>query len=169
MSAAWRRLCSRPQSAEVLGTGSVDADNVRQLWQTAEPAGSTAFARLEARFQDRYSWTIDLPGRYFLEAAEKLYKRNELATGALIALGQQVNLATVTAPVFLLAARDDELVAPPQLFAAEHLVGIPACNVRKAFAPCRHVGRFIGKAVLDEVWPSIVRWIGEPMSVAPPN
>jgi poly(3-hydroxyalkanoate) synthetase len=151
------------------GPESVDADSVRQLLQTAEPAGSAAFTRLEALFQDWYSWTIDLPGRYFLEVVEKLYKRNELATGALIVLGQLVSLANVTAPIFLLAARDDELVAPQQLFAAEHLVGTSAGNIRKALAPCRHMGLFMGKTILDEVWPSIVRWIGEPMLVASPN
>jgi hypothetical protein len=149
------------------GPESVDADNVRQLLQTAEPAGSAGFARLEALFQEWYSWTVDLPGRYFLEVVDKLYKRNELATGALTALGQPVNLAAVTAPIFLLAARDDELVAPPQLFAAERLVGTSPCNIRKALAPCRHVGLFMGKTILDEVWPSIGRWIGEPTLGAP--
>jgi poly(3-hydroxyalkanoate) synthetase len=149
------------------GLESVDADNVRQLLQTAEPAGSASFARLEALFQEWYSWTLDLPGRYFLEVVEKLYKGNQLATGALIALGQPVNLAAVTAPIFLLAARDDELVAPPQLFAAERLVGTSPCNIRKALAPCRHVGLFMGKTILDEVWPSIGRWIGEPTLGAP--
>jgi len=65
-----------------------------------------------------------------------------------------------------LAARDDELVAPAQLFAAEHLVGTPACHIRKALAPCRHVGLFMGKTILDEAWPGIARWLGEPMPSA---
>jgi poly(3-hydroxyalkanoate) synthetase len=150
------------------GPESVHADDVRQLLQTAEPVGSAAFARLEVLFQEWYSWTLDLPGHYFLEVVEKLYKRNELATGTLTALGQPVNLGTVTAPIFLLAARDDELVAPPQLFAAEHLVGTTAGNIRKALAPCRHVGLFMGKTVLDDMWPSIGRWLGEPI-VSPPR
>ena len=68
--------------------------------------------------------------------------------------------------MFLLAARDDELVAPPQLFAAEHLVGTAAQDVRKEVAPCRHVGLFIGKRTLQDVWPSIVRWMVEPPIVA---
>lgn len=52
----------------------------------------------------------------------------------------QVALARMRAPVFMLAARDGELVAPPQLFAVEKLIGTPAHNLRKATAPCRHVG-----------------------------
>jgi len=59
------------------------------------------------------------------------------------------------------------LVAPPQLFAAARLVGTPARNVRKATAACRHVGLFMGKVVLEDIWPSIVRWLKEPPSIAP--
>jgi poly(3-hydroxyalkanoate) synthetase len=148
------------------GPEAVAGEDVRQLLQTAEPLGSAAFARLEALFQEWYAWTVDLPGRFFLEAVEKLYKRNELATGSFVALGRRIDLKTVDAPMFLLAGRDDELVAPPQLFAAEHLVGTPAQDVRKEVAPCRHLGLFMGKRTLQEAWPRIVRWIMEPPIVA---
>jgi hypothetical protein len=59
----------------------------------------------------------------------------------------------------MLAARDDELIAPPQLFAVEHLIGTPAHDVRKATAPCRHVGLFMGERTLAELWPEIARWV----------
>jgi poly(3-hydroxybutyrate) depolymerase len=140
---------------------SVTTEDIQQLLQTKEPIGSAAFARLEAIFQDWYAWTVDLPGDFFLEAVERLYKRNELATGSFVALGRRIDLAAVKAPLYLLAARDDELVAVPQLFAAERLVGTRSDSVRKATAPCRHVGLFMGKTILEEIWPEIVRWLGE--------
>ena len=143
------------------GTELVEAEDMWQVLQTGEAMGSAASSRLEAQFRDWYAWTVDLPGTFFLEVVEKLYKRNELATGSFVALGQQIDLATVTAPISLLAARDDELVAPPQLFAAERLVGTPPRNLRTAIVPGRHLGLFMGKTVLEEVWPKIVRWIGE--------
>jgi len=149
------------------GPQSVDSEDIQQLLQTPEPIGSPAFARLEALFRDWYSWTIDLPGTYYLEVVEKLYKRNELATGRFVALGVKIDLATVQAPIFLLAARNDELVAPAQLFATERLVGTPAHKMCKELAPCRHVGLFAGKAILNEYWPRIVRWIVEPERIAP--
>ena len=46
-------------------------------------------------------------------------------------------------------------------------MGTPAQNVRKATAPCRHIGLFMGKAILEDVWPKIVRWLGELPIVAP--
>jgi len=149
------------------GPESVSAEDMRQLLQTEMPIGSVDFTRLEARFRDWYAWTVDLPGTFFLETVEKLYKRNELATGSLIALGQRIDLGTIRAPMFMLAASDDELAAPQQVFAAEHLVGTPAHNLRKAIAPCRHAGLFMGKRTLEDVWPSIVRWIREPPITVP--
>jgi poly(3-hydroxybutyrate) depolymerase len=141
------------------GPEILDSEDIHQLLQTQEPIGSPAFAKLEAIFRDWYAWTVDLPGTYYLEVIERLYKRNELATGNFVALGQTIDLANVRAPVFLLAARDDELVAPAQLFATERLINTPPHKIRKDMVPCRHVGLFMGRAVLNESWPRIVRWI----------
>jgi poly(3-hydroxybutyrate) depolymerase len=145
------------------GVDTVAAEDLRQVLQTDALPGSGGFARLEAAFREWYGWTTDLPGAYFLEVVEKLYKRNELALGKFVALGEQIDLKAVRTPIFLLAASEDELVAEPQLFAVERLVGTSAGNIRKAVAPCRHVGLFMGKKVLEEVWPGIVRWVGEPV------
>jgi poly(3-hydroxybutyrate) depolymerase len=103
-------------------------------------AGAEEFAKLGTLFRAWYGWTVDLPGHFFLETVEKLYKRNALATGGFVALGQRIDLGAVKVPMFLLAARDDELVPPPQVFAAERLVGTGAHELRKAIAPRRHVG-----------------------------
>jgi len=147
------------------GPETVTAEDVRQVLQTDEPCDSAAFAQLEALFQRWYAWTVDLPGQFFLEAVEKLYMRNEIASGTFVALGERIDLARVTAPAFLLAARDDELVAPPQLFAAAHLLGTHAGNLRTAVAPCRHLSLFMGKAVLEGFWPAIVCWLADQRAV----
>ena len=118
--------------------------DIHQLLQTPEPIGSPAFAKLEALFRDWYAWTVDLPGTYYLEVIEKLYRRNELATGHFVALGEKIDLARMRAPLFLLAARDDELVAPAQSLATQRLVGTPPYLIQKRMAPCRHVGLFVG-------------------------
>ena len=81
--------------------------------------------------------------------------------------GQRIDLAAIKSPVLLFAAADDELVAPEQLFAVEHLVGTAAGSIKKITSPCRHVALFMGKTVLNEVWPDIVRWLHEPTVIAP--
>jgi poly(3-hydroxybutyrate) depolymerase len=141
------------------GPPTVDRYEIHELLQSDAAEDSAAFASLAARFQIWYVWTVNLPGTYFLEVVDKFYKQNALATGTFVALGRTIDLAAVTAPLFLLAARDDELVAPAQLFAAQNLVGTPAHDVHQALAPSRHVGLFMGKAVLQTVWPNIASFL----------
>lgn len=144
------------------GPASQESENIGGLLQTEEIVGSPDLARLEASFRDWYAWTVDLPGTFFLEVVKKLYERNEIAGGVFQALGKRINLATVRAPIFILAARDDELVAPEQLFAAERLVGTPSHDIRMVTADCRHLGLFMGKQVLQDIWPDIVQWLSTP-------
>jgi poly(3-hydroxybutyrate) depolymerase len=141
------------------GSDQVGAEDIRQLLQTDQAIGSPGFACLQAAFETWNAFTVDLPGTFYLECVERLYKRNELAAGSFAALGQTIDLASVTIPVFLLVARDDELVAPQQLFAVGGLVGTPALNLCKAIAPCRHVGLFTGKRTLEDTWPRIAHWL----------
>jgi poly(3-hydroxyalkanoate) synthetase len=142
---------------------SVESDDIRKLLQVDEAANPLAFAPLETAFRDWYSWTLDLPGAFFLETVERLYKRNELAAGDFIALGRKIDLSALKKPLFLLAAEGDELVAPLQLLAAAHLVGTEACDLRQMTVPCRHLGVFMGKRILKEAWPEIVDWLNGPL------
>ena len=144
---------------QLWGPTTIETEEVKCLLASEEISGSAAFARLEAAFREWYASTVDLPGTYFLQTVEKLYKRNEIAAGTFEALGKRIDLASVKLPIFLLAARDDELVAPPQLFAVEQLVGTLSQNLCKRTANCRHLGLFMSKKVLREVWPEIVTWL----------
>ncbi len=151
------------------GPETIETEEIRQLLQSPEAVDSPAFAALEATFRDWHAWTVDLPGTYYLEVIEKLYRRNEIAAGRFVALGEPIDLARMQTPLYLLAARDDELIAPAQLFATADLVGTPARAVRKALAPCGHGGLFMGRTILREYWPRIAHWLvdAETQSVAP--
>src|SRR6202171_5844605 len=100
-----------------------DASDIRESLQTVQPIGSSQFTQLEATFKNWNSWTIDLPGTYYLEVIEKLYTRNELAGGSFVALGQKIDLSRLRLPMYLLAGSADEVVAPEQLLAVERLGG----------------------------------------------
>jgi pimeloyl-ACP methyl ester carboxylesterase len=150
------------------GSGSVETAEIGELLQVPDPVGSPAYAQIERTFRRWYAWTVDLPGQFYLEVIEKLYKQNELSSGRFIALGQRVDLKKVQMPIFLLAARDDEVVAPAQLFAAKRLVGTTADNIETDTVDCRHIGLFMGRAALHGPWPKIARWITAPDAIAPP-
>jgi poly(3-hydroxybutyrate) depolymerase len=139
-----------------------EVNDIRESLQTPHPVGSPEFTQLEAIFKNWNSWTIDVPGTYYLEVIEKFYKRNELATGNFVALGQKVDLSRLRLPMYLLAGSADEVVAPEQLLAVERLVGTQPDDLRHEVAPCDHLGLFMGKRTLEEYWPRIVRWMKEP-------
>jgi len=141
------------------GPATTETEDIRRVLESEEAPGSPAFSTLEAAFREWYAWTVDLPGTYFLEIVEKLYKRNEIAAGTFHALGKPIDLASIDVPIFLLAARDDELVAPPQLLAVERLIGTSPRDIRKLTADCCHLGLFMSKKVLRELWPTIVKWL----------
>jgi poly(3-hydroxybutyrate) depolymerase len=127
-----------------------------QIEATIEP---DVLDRLEARFREWYSWTLDLPGRFYLESVERIYLKNELAIGAFTALGQRVDLARVQVPLFLLAARDDQVVAPAQTLAVQGLVGTPSGAIRSAVATGEHLGLFMGRQTLAREWRDIGSWL----------
>lgn len=78
-----------------LGEGRVLGRHVQQLWdpraeeieavhrvlQIPDDVASAEARRLEAHFLDWYKYTVDLPGTYFLQMVEQVYKENRLATG----------------------------------------------------------------------------------------
>ena len=90
-----------------------------------------------------------------------MYKRNELAQGSFVALGQRIDLARLRLPIYLLAGSADDVVAPEQLLAAKRLVGTEPEALRHQVAPCNHLSLFMGKRTLEEYWPGIVRWMKE--------
>jgi poly(3-hydroxybutyrate) depolymerase len=147
--------------AKFWGVTEPDARDIQRSLQTPQPIGSPAFAQLVTRFNEWNAWTIDVPGKYFLEAMERLYKRNALAEGGFAALGQTVDLARLRAPMYLLAGSDDEVVAPQQLFALTRLAGTPPESLCCELVPSDHLGLFMGKRVLEQHWPAIVRWMNE--------
>lgn len=136
-----------------------DTKHVHEILQTAHPIGSPEFTQLEASFRKWNSWTIDVPGKYYLEVVEKLYKRNELAGGNFVALGQRIDLAQLRLPIYLLAGSADDVVAPEQALALQRLVGTAPEALCHQVAPCNHLSLFMGRRTLEEYWPAIVRWL----------
>ena len=140
-------------------TPHLERTEIHALLQSGDTIDSGSFRRLETRFQHWYGWTVDLPGTYYLQVVEQLFKENCLANGNFIALGRRVDLSNLRAPTYLLAARDDEVAAPEQMFAIEHRVDRASCRLEKATLPCGHLSLFMGRESLCTAWPEIGRWL----------
>jgi poly(3-hydroxybutyrate) depolymerase len=148
-----------PHALQFWGPPALERSAIQQALQMPESTDAGRVRRLEARFRAWHERTVDLPGVYYLEVIERLFKDNQLATGRFTALGRQIDLSQLRIPIFLLAGRDDELVAPGQVFATERRVGTPARKVQKLIAPCSHLGLFMSQKILSEVWPHIAHWL----------
>jgi len=117
------------------------------------------YVKRTERFERWYENPIDLPGRYYLQAIEDLFKDNRLARGRFVALGRRLDLKNIEAPLYLLAGDADDITTKEQIFNAEGLVGTPHDRIVKTLAPGGHIGLFMGTHTLTEVWPGIGRWI----------
>ena len=137
----------------------LDGADIYALLQSPDEISSAPFRRLEARFRHWYRWTVDLPGTYYLQVVEQLFKENRLASGNFTALGRRIDLSKLDCPLYLLAGRDDDVAAPAQLFATEHLVDAARCRVDKATLPCGHLSLFMGRESLGTAWPEIAHWL----------
>ncbi|WP_155773944.1 alpha/beta fold hydrolase [Rhodovulum sp. MB263] len=112
-------------------------------------------------FERWYENPLDLPGRYYLQAIDLLFKQNLFARGEFMGLGRRLSLKDVTCPAYLLAGEGDDITTREQVFAAEDLLGTPKAQIRKLLAKGGHIGLFMGRHTLADVWPGIAEWIAE--------
>jgi poly(3-hydroxyalkanoate) synthetase len=121
--------------------------------------GSDEARRLLDRFEHWDRTTLDLPGTYYLEVTDRVFRQNQIARGRFIALGRSIDLAEVRVPVFLLAGEDDIVVPRDQALASARLLGTPPAWLEQACEPCGHLSLFMGRNALGHSWRRIARWL----------
>ncbi|MCY0146361.1 alpha/beta fold hydrolase [Hoeflea sp. G2-23] len=120
---------------------------------------SRSYINRTERFERWYENPLDLPGVYYLQAIELLFKQNRFAKGEFTGLGRKLNLKDVTCPAYLLAGAEDDITTREQVFAAADLLGTPQTDIVKQLVPGGHIGLFMGSRTLKDVWPGIAEWI----------
>jgi len=118
-----------------------------------------SYIRRTEHFERWYENPIDLPGTWYLQAIQALFKENRFAKGRFVALGRRIVLRDVHVPVYLLAGEADDITPPEQVFRAARLLGTPARSVVKRLVPGGHIGLFMGSRTLDLVWPEVGAWL----------
>ena len=127
--------------------------------QRSLPLEDSDAAALRERFARWHGETLDLPGVFYLEAVERIFRENRLANGSFVALGREVDLKRLTGPVYLLAGSDDEIVPRAQALATAQLLGTPPALIASEVAPSTHLGLFIGRTTLAATWPRVAAWL----------
>src|SRR3954469_14361528 len=134
-------------------------DDVEAVLQRNVGDGSDEAGMLLDRFGRWDRATLDLPGTYYLEVTERVFRQNQIASGGFVALGRRTDLADVRVPVFLLAGENDDVVPSDQAFATVGLLGTPQAGLERACEPCGHLSLFMGRNVLGQSWRRIARWL----------
>lgn len=118
-----------------------------------------AYLKKEEVFNSWYEHPLNLPGRWYLQAIEQIFKENRLAKGKFVALGRKLDLRAITCPVYLLGGAADDITTPEQVLDAAKYVGTPKDRIVQETVPGGHIGLFMGARTLKEHWPAIARWI----------
>jgi len=134
---------------------------VMESLQLGGPPATDAERRAEGIFTRWDRRALDLPGLYYRQVFDWLYRENRLAAGIFPALGRVIDLRNLHCPLFLLAGAHDAIAPPAQVFAAASLVAARESDIETAVAPCGHLALFMGQRTLNEEWPRIARWLGE--------
>ncbi len=152
------------------GGGNVSGEEMRRFWSKAPNRDDIAAAlqkdlsddegeALLARFERWNTETLNLPGGYYLEIVNRIFRENRIASGNFTALGREVHLKDVKAPLFLLAGLDDEVVPAMQALATAGLLGTPPALIAAASEPSNHLGLFMGARTHAQAWPRIAKWL----------
>lgn len=154
------------------GEGIVSGERMLRIWtkpfsrQDVEAVlqrelgeGSDEACMLLDRFERWDRATLDLPGTYYLEVTERVFRQNLIATGQFVALGRRIDLTQVRLPLFLLAGEDDIVVPRDQAFATARLLGTQPGWLERACEPCGHLSLFMGRKALSHSWWRIARWL----------
>jgi poly(3-hydroxyalkanoate) synthetase len=154
------------------GDGIVSGEHMLRLWnppfsqhdveavlQRNLGDGSDEAQMLLDRFERWDHATLDLPGTYYLEVTERVFRQNLIAGGRFVALGRQIDLAEVCVPVFLLAGESDIVVPRDQAFATARLLGTRPAWLERACEPCGHLSLFMGRSALRHSWRRVARWL----------
>lgn len=118
-----------------------------------------AYIAKKETFLRWYEHTVDLPGRWYLQAITQLFKENRLAKGTFVGLGRRLDLRNITCPLYLLGGASDDITTPDQVLGAKNYVGTPKERIVEKIVPGGHIGLFMGSRTLKESWPEIARWI----------
>jgi poly(3-hydroxyalkanoate) synthetase len=98
--------------------------------------GTDKFSKIQ-KFREWYEYTQDIAGVWYLEAVDKIFRRNDLWEGRLELFGKTVCLENITCPATSIAGENDDITLIPQALALTgNTIIIPQVG---------HIGIFMSK------------------------
>lgn len=145
------------------GGGLLLSAQIMAMWPTSASAEqdmreALQIAQIPEPLRERFdAWNrdlVDLPGVFYRQTMDWIFRENRFARGTFPALGVEVGVEEVRCPLFLLAGAKDEVVHPQQLLSIARR-GTLRQEVVTRLVEGRHLSLFMGRKVLGEIWPEI--------------
>lgn len=126
-----------------------------RLWKWIQDNNEDYIKRY-IRFENWYEYTQKLPGRFYLEIIENIFKKNNLTKENSMKLnGKLLNLKNINCPVIILAGAKDHITPPGQAFALKKYISTPRENVIEILTEGGHIGTLMGTEALREDWSKV--------------
>ncbi|MGE5416697.1 MAG: alpha/beta fold hydrolase [Acidobacteriota bacterium] len=126
-----------------------------RLWEMVQNEDEDALRRF-IRFENWYSYTQKIPGRFYLDIIKNVFKENNLTRkGAFKLDGRPVDLSHITCPVIIMAGKKDHITPPPQAFALKNYVSTPPDDIVEILTEGGHIGTLMGTESLREDWTAV--------------
>ncbi len=127
----------------------------KYLWDMLQAGDEEGVERF-VRFENWYEYTQKLPGRFYLEIVEKIFKENSLIKpGALKIAGQGVDLKNISCPVIIMAGKKDHITPEAQAFALKDHISTPPEDIIEILTEGGHIGTLMGNEALKNNWTTV--------------
>jgi len=121
-------------------------------------AQNEEFLDRQHQFRSWYHNFQPVPGKMYLDIVKQLFRENRLIKGELEILGRPVDLSAITQPIILIGGTKDDITPPTQVMAMTDYVS--SSSIKEILVPAGHIGVFMGKEIIKNHWPSILKEIG---------
>jgi polyhydroxyalkanoate depolymerase len=124
-----------------------------------EHIGDPDYIKRTENFERWYEYTINLPGKWYLQVIRELFKGNYFIKKKFVSLSKTLDPKDIKCPLYLLAGDKDDITPKEQVFAAEQYFGTPENLIVKDLAEGGHIGLFMGSHPLTNNWSKIADWL----------
>ena len=124
------------------------------LWEMIENNDEDGIQRY-LRFENWFNYTQKLPGRFYLQVVDELFKKNGLVKKMFKFNGKVVDLKNINCRTILLAGDKDKITRPKQVFALKDHVSTPQKNIFSFLSSGGHIGTLMSKESLTDNWPKV--------------
>jgi len=128
-------------------------------WKLYDNIDDSDYVKKYHDFRNWYEFVHNLPGSWYLQVVDELFRKNNLIQGKIKLFNRKVDLKRIDVPLLLIAGSKDDITLPNQVFNAAKYVSTPSHLIAQFLADSGHIGLFMGKAALKKIWPEGIRFL----------